>query len=386
MSTLRIGVIGMGNIGRFYADHLKSGKIERCELTAVCSTTPEKLSGYSPVKVFGNAIELMESNFVDAVLIATPHFHHTTLGIAAIKRGLHLLVEKPISAHKADAQKLISAWKKAGPLRPVFATMLQFRIEPKYRKIRDILLSGELGQLVRVNWIVTDWFRTESYYSSGNWRATWAGEGGGVLLNQATHNLDIICWLFGLPDKVMGFCGLGRYHDIEVEDDVTAYMEFAGGATGVFITSTGESPGTNRLEITGTMGKIILEKDKLLFHRNAVSMTEFSRKAESGFARPEVTITEIPFANAQEPALAMIRNFISAVLDGTPLVAPGEEGLPSVELANMMALSSIHEKAIHAPLNARIYKEELEKRIKKSSRKTKKTKARVEDITQSWVR
>ena len=217
------------------------------------------------------------------MLIATPHYQHTTLGICAIENGLHVMVEKPISANKADAERLIAAYKKRKKKKLVFAGMFQMRVEPRYVKIRKMIQDGELGDIVRLNWIITDWFRTEAYYASGGWRATWKGEGGGVLLNQCLHNLDTLQWLCGMPARVRGFCQLGRYHKIEVEDNVTAYMEYANGATGVFITSTGEAPGTNRFEIAGTRGRIVLEKDKLNFIRNEVSMTEFSKTSKVGF-------------------------------------------------------------------------------------------------------
>src|SRR5579872_1308465 len=261
MKKVRLGIIGMGNIGRHHAEYLRAGGVNRCELTAVCSTSPGKLEKYLPLKVYDDGEKLIGSGVVDAVLIATPHYQHTSLGVAALERGLHVMVEKPISAHKADAERLIAAHKKRK--RPVFAGMFQLRIEPRYAKIRKLIQDGELGELARVSWIITDWYRTEAYYLSGGWRATWKGEGGGVLLNQCLHNLDVLQWLCGMPARVRGFCQLGRYHDIEVEDNVTAYLEFAKGATGVFITSTGEAPGTNRFEIAGTRGRMVLENERL---------------------------------------------------------------------------------------------------------------------------
>ncbi|MCZ7640695.1 MAG: Gfo/Idh/MocA family oxidoreductase [Verrucomicrobia bacterium] len=221
-----------------------------------------------------------------------PHYQHTTLGIAALEAGRHVMVEKPISVHKADAERLLAAHQRHP--QPVFAAMFQLRTEPRYLKIRRLIQGGELGALVRVSWIITDWFRTEVYYASGGWRATWKGEGGGVLLNQCPHNLDILQWLCGMPARVRGFCQLGRYHHIEVEDNVTAYLEWASGATGVFITSTGEAPGTNRFELCGTRGKVVLENNRLTFTRNETDMVEFSRDARTGFARPEVWNIDIP--------------------------------------------------------------------------------------------
>src|SRR5436853_5040665 len=256
MNKVRLGIIGMGNMGKFHAEYLLSGQVSRAELTAVCSTSPDKLESYKTkgVQVYDNGERLLASGLIDAVIIATPHYQHTALGIAALEAGLHIMVEKPISAHKADAERLIAAARKQPHL--VFAAMFQLRTEPRYAKIRKLIQNGELGEVVRVNWIITDWYRTEAYYASGGWRATWKGEGGGVLLNQCLHQLDTLQWLLGMPQRVRGFCQIGRYHKIEVEDNVTVYLEWGNGATGVFISSTGETPGTNRFEICGTRGKV----------------------------------------------------------------------------------------------------------------------------------
>ncbi|HWH72199.1 MAG TPA: Gfo/Idh/MocA family oxidoreductase, partial [Candidatus Sulfotelmatobacter sp.] len=224
MTKVRLGIIGLGNIGQHHASYLAAGKISRAELVAVSDALPAKLEKYKPLHVFTDGEQLMRSGLVDAVIIATPHFQHTTLGIAALGLGLHVMVEKPISAHKADAERLIAAHQQHPEA--IFAGMFQLRAEPRYLKIRKLIESGDLGQIVRMSWIMTDWFRTEAYYASGGWRATWKGEGGGVLLNQCLHNLDALQWLLGMPARVRGFCQLGRFHDIEVEDNVSAYWEY----------------------------------------------------------------------------------------------------------------------------------------------------------------
>ena len=334
MNAVRTGIIGMGNIGRHHAGYLLEGKVSRCELTAVCSTSPDKLADFATksVKVFGDATELMRSGLVDAVVIATPHVQHAPLGIAALEAGLHLMVEKPVGAHKADGERLIAAHQK-NP-KSVFGCMFQMRVEPRYEKIRALISSGELGGIVRVNWVNTDWFRSEAYYAGNAWRGSWRDGGGGVLLNQCLHNLDALQWMLGMPSRVRGFCQLGRFHQIEVEDNVTAYLEWPDQATGVFVSSTGEAPGANRLEIVGTRGTLVLENGKLMFARNAADMLEFCRTATTGFSKPESTTEEIPFTNAAAPHAAMMQNFANAILDGEPLIAPGAEGIHSVELAN----------------------------------------------------
>src|SRR5216684_4693081 len=283
MTKVRLGIIGMGNIGQHHQAYLSAGKVSRAELVAVSDAIPGKLDKYRPLKTLSDGEELIRSGLVDAVIIATPHYQHTTLGIAALKQGVHAMVEKPISAHKADAERLIAA-HKSNP-KVIFAGMFQLRAEPRYLKIQKLIQSGELGEVVRMSWIMTDWYRTEAYFASGGWRATWKGEGGGVLLNQCLHNLDVLQWLLGMPRRLQAFCQLGRFHQIEVEDDVTAYLEFANGATGTFVSSTGEAPGTNRLEIVGTRGKLILENNRLLLTRNETDALQFSKESKLGFAK-----------------------------------------------------------------------------------------------------
>jgi predicted dehydrogenase len=384
MTKVRLGIIGMGNIGKYHADYLLNNKVNRCELAAVCSTTPTKLDKYKPLKIFYDGEKLIRSREVDAVLIATPHYSHTTLGLIALQNGIHLMVEKPISAHKADAERLIAAHERNPKV--VFAGMFQLRTEPRYLRIQKLIQSGELGDIVRVSWIITDWYRTEAYYSSGGWRATWKGEGGGVLLNQCLHNLDTLQWLCGMPSKVRGFCQLGRHHDIEVEDNVTAYLEYPNRATGVFITSTGEAPGTNRFEIAGTRGKIVVENDRLSFTRNEVSMTEFSKSAKVGFSKPEIWNVEIPFTNAVLPHAILLQNFIDAILDATPLIAPGADGLYSVELANAMLYSSLIGETVQLPLDGAAYESKLQGLIAGSKHEKKITEISTEDFTQSFRR
>jgi hypothetical protein len=384
MKIVRIGIIGMGNIGKHHAGYLLDGKVDRCQLTAVCSTSPDKLADYAAkgVNVFRDAKELLSSKKVDAVIIATPHYQHTTLGIAAFGAGLHLMVEKPISAHKADAEKLIKAHKKNTKL--VFGGMFQLRVEPRYEKIRALIRGGDLGEIVRVNWVNTDWFRSEAYYVSSAWRATWKGEGGGVLINQCLHNLDVLQWLLGMPVSVRGYCQLGRFHQIEVEDNVTAYLEWSNGATGVFVSSTGEAPGANRFEIVGTRGTLVLENGKLMFTRNAVDMVEFSRTAKIGFSKPEAKTEEVSFANAAAPHAALTQNFVNAILDGELLIAPGHDGIHSVELANAMVFSSLEKKSVELPMSGVAWEKKLNQLITESKLEKKVMFVEASDFASSF--
>ena len=384
MKTVRLGIIGLGNIGQHHFGYLMAGKVSRAELVAVSDAVPAKVEKYKPLKTFTDGEELIRSGLVDAVIIATPHYQHTTLGIAALKQGLHVMVEKPISAHKADAERLIATHKQHP--KQVFAGMFQLRAEPRYLKIERLILDGDLGKIVRMSWIMTDWFRTEAYYASGGWRATWKGEGGGVLLNQCLHNLDVMQWLMGMPARVRGFCQLGRFHDIEVEDNVSAYWEYPNGATGSFASSTGEAPGTNRFEIAGTRGKLLLEADKLSFTRNESDMLEFSRSAKLGFVKPEVWNVEIPFQNAANSHATLMQNFVNAILDGEPLIAPGEEGIHSVELANVILYSSLVDQMVELPMDSAAYEKRLNELIANSKAEKKVVAVSNEDFTKSFRR
>jgi predicted dehydrogenase len=294
------------------------------------------------------------------------------------------MIEKPISAHKADAERLIAERKKHPEL--VFAAMFQLRTENRYVEIKKLISEGQLGEIVRFSWIVTDWFRTEAYYASGGWRATWKGEGGGVLINQCLHQLDMLQWLLGMPSSVRSFVQLGRFHNIEVEDQVTAYLEFPNRATGVFIASTGEAPGTNRFEIAGTMGKLTLENDKLTFVRNAVSMFEQNKTAKLGFQKPEATTIDIPITTQPAQHATLMENFVNAILDGAPLISPGEEGIHSIELANVMLYSGLINETIELPMDSAAYEGKLQQLIAGSKIEKKVAEISSEDFTKSFTR
>jgi predicted dehydrogenase len=383
MDKIRLGIIGFGGMGQAHAKNLLDGKIPRCELVAACDAVEANLKKFPQLRGFATPEELFAANCVDAVLIATPHFAHTTLGIAALNAGLHVLVEKPISVHRADAERLIAAHKNK---KQIFAAMFNQRTDPYYQAIRKLVQGGELGQVRRVQWTITNWFRTQAYYGMGGWRATWAGEGGGVLLNQCPHNLDLFQWIFGMPQRVTGFCSWGRYHDIEVDDDVTAYFEYADGKTATFITSTGEAPGTNRLEIAAESGRLVYEDDKLTWTKNAIPMGEFSRTSPEAFGRPATEIVNVPADGHGEQHIGILKNFTAAILDGATLVSPAEEGIHSVELANSILLSAWSgNRAVAVPIDGAVYERELQKKIATSKPKAKPAVAAVADLSKSVV-
>jgi predicted dehydrogenase len=367
MQKVRLGLIGYGNMGAGHAAQIVHGRIPRLTLTAVAESVPARQPSLSGVKVFAEPAALLKSGLVDAVLIATPHPLHAPLATAALKAGLHVLVEKPFAVHKAEAAA-VAALAKRRP-KQVFGIVFNQRTDPYFRKIRDLVRGGTLGPLRRINWTITNWFRPEAYYRSSPWRATWAGEGGGVLLNQCPHNLDLLQWIAGMPASVRAHCQFGRYHDIEVEDDVSAYFEYSGGAHATFIASTGEAPGTNRLELALDGGRIVYEHDVLQLTRNATPASTFSRTSRELFLAPATTEEKLMGLGHGGQHSEILTNFTAAILDGAPLIAPAGEGLNSLELANAMLLSAWTDRTVELPLDGKVYEKALQRKIGGSRKK-----------------
>lgn len=371
MKQVRLGIIGIGNMGTNHAKSLEEGQVPEIRLTAVADRresrrkwAEENLSG--EVKIYTEATELLSSDVCDAVLIAVPHYQHPELTMAAFDQGKHVLCEKPAGVYTKQVREMNEAAAKSDR---VFAMMFNQRTNCIYRKMHELVTGGELGAIKRVNWIVTDWYRTQSYYDSGSWRATWEGEGGGVLLNQCPHNLDMIQWICGMPGKVQAFCHNGKWHDIEVEDDVTAYLEYPGGATGVFITTTADAPGTNRFEVTLEMGKLVCENNKLMLHKLSENERTFCKTAKGGFDTPECVVTEVETDGLNEQHVGVLKAFAGNILHGTPLVAGGEEGIRGLTLSNAMHLSSWLGRPVTLPFDEDLFMDELNKRRASSRHK-----------------
>lgn len=364
MDTVRLGLVGLGNMGRAHKANILAGKVKGLELVAVCDLAPMLEGVEEGLATYTDASEMIRSGKIDAIHIATPHPFHCALGCEALEAGLHVMMEKPLAVHKEECEKLIAAY---GDKSTVFAAMFNQRTDPVYRKLKDLIDSGELGEIRRVQWNVTDWFRTQEYYASGGWRATWKGEGGGVLLNQCPHNLDLFQWMFGMPEQVHGFCNFGRYHQIEVEDDVSAYFRYPDGKNALFVTSTGEAPGVNRLEVIGEQGMVTLENGKLTFRRNRQGMSAFSDETVSSFAQPEVWEVEIPVAGEAGQHIEILQNFTNAILHSETLISPAVEGIHSVELANAVLYSAWQNDTITLPLDSSAYSAALQERIDNST-------------------
>jgi predicted dehydrogenase len=370
MEKVRIGIIGMGNMGKGHAKYLIDGKVPQAELTAVCDSDPARLEFVANeygdnVKRYEQIDDFLENAPIDGVIIATPHYSHPEIAIKAFRNNLHVLIEKPAGVYTKQVREMNEAAEKSDK---VFGIMYNQRTNPVYQKVRDLIISGELGEIKRTSWVITDWYRTQSYYDSGTWRGTWKGEGGGVLLNQSPHQLDLWQWICGMPRRVRAFCHFGRYHDIEVEDDVTAYVEYENGATGTFITTTGEAPGTNRLEIAGEMGKIVVEGDKIIFWRLRESERAYNSSTARTFGTPECWKCEIPCPGITTGHAGITANWVDAILKGTPLLAPGVEGIRGLELSNAMYLSTWLDDWVEIPVDEDLFYSKLQEMIQKSKK------------------
>lgn len=373
MKKIRLGILGVGNIGRDHVKRVVNGECPEIELAAVCDLKPDRLAyarelAGEALPVFTSAEEMMESGLIDSVLVSVPHYDHPKFAMMAMEKGLHVLIEKPAGVYTKQVMEMNECAKKRDVK---FGIMMNQRTNCIYRKMREIVQSGELGEIRRTNWIITNWYRSQSYYDSGDWRATWSGEGGGVLLNQCPHNLDLWQWICGMPKTVRAHLHYGKWHDIEVEDDVSAYVEYANGATGMFITSTGDCPGTNRFEITLDKGKLIAEGDTLTMWKSEVSEQEFSATNTNPFGSMKFNITKVE-TDGKNPQHAGVMNaFASAILHGTPLVAEGVEGIRGLSLSNAMHLSSFTDTTVDLEnFDHELFYSELMKRVATSRRKT----------------
>jgi predicted dehydrogenase len=370
MSLVKIGVIGIGNMGSSHVQMLTKGQIKGAVLTAVCSSNENRIEWVrshtkGDVKIFKDEDSFFNESEIDAVLIATPHYSHPDLAIKAFAKGKHVLIEKPAGVYSKNVLEMNAAAKTSGK---IFGIMYNQRANPLYKEIREHVLSGHLGNLKRMNWIMTDSYRPQSYYDSSKWRATWKGEGGGVLLNQALHQLDLGQWMTGyMPKAIRAVCSIGKYHDIEVEDEVTAFMEYENGATGVFIASTGEAPGTNRFEIIGDCGKIVVENEKIILHQLTQSEREFNATYTGGFGEPECKMMEIPIKSENANHDIIVQNWIDAISNGTPQISPGEDGVKALDISNAIYLSSWLNETVELPVDAELYHAKLQEKINTST-------------------
>lgn len=386
---LKVGIIGIGNMGGGHAKNrlCKEGVCPDMELVAVADTNPDRLEWAKEtlpetVARFATAQELLDSGLCEGVIIATPHYFHPTYAIECIKRGIHVMVEKPAGVYLKQVREMNEIAAQHPEV--VFGVMFNQRTNHVYRKMRELVKSGKYGEIRRTNWLITDWFRTQFYYDSGSWRATWAGEGGGVLMNQCPHQLDLWQWICGMPTKVLCKAKNGNWHDIEVEDDVTAYVEYENGATGVFITTTGDACGTNRFEIQMDKAKLVVENNKLTVYELKDSATEVIKNAQEAFVAIETNEFEPETDGLNPQHNGVLNAWAAAILRGEPLVADGKEGINGVTIANAMHLSSWLNKEIELPFDEDLHYEELKKRIATSKTKEN-VKAVFSDTSNSFA-
>lgn len=386
MNTVRFGIIGLGNIGLHHAASLANGEVAGASLTAVSDTRVDHARRWaaergSATQVFEQADALMDAGVCDAVIVATPPFLHPPLAIRAFSRGLHVLIEKPAGAYAKHVREMNAAAARSGR---IFGIQFPNRHGLVYRKAKELIAGGELGALQRTQWTSTQWFRTQDYYDSGGWRGTWKGEGGGVLINQCPHHLDLWQWLCGMPVRVRAFCRFGQWHDVEVEDEVTAYVEYPGGGSGLFVCSTGEYPGVNRLEVVGDHGLLTVTEDRHLeFRRTRESVRRYLREYKGGFGHPECGPAEVVLSSPPACNNDNVADFVRAILHGDPLAAPGADGLNSLELSNAMQLSTWLDRTVDIPADEDRYLAILEERIRTSHIRKADT-IRNFDVTASW--
>ena len=382
LKKIRYGIVGVGSQGGFSARYLTGGTTmmgaapTNTELGALCDIDPAKRTMceimYPEVPFFDDYRDMISSGKVDAIVTTVPHYLHTEMAIYALEHGMAVMVEKPAGVY-AKAVREMNECAARHPEVP-FGIMFNQRTNKLYQQLRELVAGGSMGQIRRTNWIINSWWRPDSYYRQSAWRATWGGEGGGVLVNQAPHQLDLFQWICGIPCKVYAKVRYGVGRDIVVDNDVTATLTYPNGATGVFITCTHDIIGTDRLEIDMDGGKIVVEDSKkatvyrLKRFENDINATikqeETSRLFMGGGEGKIYDVEE--FENTDGWGVQhgqVLTNFAAHILDGTPLLAPGSDGINGVNLANAILLSSWLGREVDLPVDEDLYLAELNKRI-----------------------
>lgn len=366
---VRIGLVGLGGMGQGHIGYIN--ELSEAKLAAVSDVNAgvtKEISGKYKVPGFTDYRRLLESKLIDAVLVATPHYLHPEVGIAAMRKGIHCLSEKPIAVSVAKADEFVKTAKKHNV---VFGVMYQLRTLPEIRLARKIIKSKRLGEIRRTCMIEPN-YRSQAYYDSAGWRATWKGEGGGVLVNQAPHGEDLFLLLGGLPSRVTAKTRT-RLHKIETEDEVAALLEYPNGAWGYYYTTTNEVPTTTLMEISGDKGKLLYQNGVLKLYSPKRSIPEFTFSSKDIWAKPEVIEEKLELPQCETGHKEIIRNFCASILSGEKLIASGEEGLWSVEFFNALILSGRKNKPVDIPVDREEYEELLENLKKGSQNKRVKT-------------
>ena len=351
-------------MGQNHAKNIFEGKTSGIELTAVCDTDPNQLAKLHDrpyIKTFDNVTAMLKSGAVDAILVSTPHYDHPIIAMEAFANKIHVMVEKPAGVFTRNVREMNAKAAQSGV---VFGIMYNQRTNPMFRKMHEMVKNGELGELKRNSWLITDWYRPQAYYDAGGWRATWVGEGGGVLINQCPHNLDLWQWICGMPKRVTAFAHNGKWHDIEVEDDVTAYVEYENGATGIFVTTTADCPGTNRFEVMGDKGKLVCENGELVYYKLEMGERAFNKTNREMFASPKAERIVVDCPGEYTMHSGVLTAFANKIQGTGELIAPGEEGIRGLTVSNAIHLSSWLGKTVELPLDEDLFLVELTKRMK----------------------
>ncbi|MEH7374739.1 MULTISPECIES: Gfo/Idh/MocA family protein [Bacillaceae] len=381
MKTVRLGIVGLGAQGGAYAQFISEGKVKNMVIGAICDNDPAKKAvaaeKYPDVPFYDNYIEMLESGEVDAVVTCVPHYLHPEMGIDSLKRNIHALVEKPAGVYTKQVKELNEFAATKPEL--TYAIMFNQRTNPLYQKLKELIDNDVIGKIRRTNWIITTWWRPQGYYDQSEWRATWGGEGGGVLVNQAPHQIDLLQWICGMPKKVYSNVKYGYQRNIAVEDEVTAMFDYGNGATGVFITATHDIIGTDRFEILGDNGKIVVDDSKKITIKRlnkpepemnaTMNMQDVMSIFMGGDTSDIYSTEEIVFESVWGGQhIAVLENFAANIIDGTPLIAPGSDGINGVALANAIHLSSWLGKEVELPIDEEVYLAELNKKIEEENK------------------
>ncbi len=360
--------------------NIQDGKVPNCEIACVCDEKyidPVKFAG---LKAYSSVDEMLKDSDAEAVLVATPSFNHFALAKKALLAGKHVLIEKPIALTSLEAKEIVELAKSLGK---TCGIMLNQRTTPMYARIKELVASGELGKINRASWFMTNWYRPQIYFTSSNWRGTWKGEAGGALINQSIHNIDIFAWVFGMPQKLRAWCKFGKYHNIEVEDEATAYFEFPNDMTATFATATGEFPGTNRLEIAADRGFVVAENDKLTITRFD-SLRDYTLNTKYTFGTPESTTTVETFDGKGEQHSGVLANFAAAVDSGAKFDFDAQQGYNSVCLANAMLMSSWTNSDVDFPFDDAAYAKLLAEKTASSKLREKVDTDFIVEFTKSF--
>jgi len=348
MNPVRFGIVGVtGVIGGTHIRAIR--QTEGAELAAVTDlnlAAAQRVASEARCELLKNFDWLIKRADIDVVCLCTPHALHAEQAIAALKSRKHVLTEKPMAVTVADADKMIAASEKYDRK---LGVVFQYRFRPSVLAARALLQRGQLGQLYRVT-VVHAAFKTQYFYDAAAWRGTWKGGGGGVLINQAPHYLDLLAYLVGMPTRVAAW-NRTLTHRIEVEDTASALMEFPGGAQGFAHFNTVQAPGESRIEIVGDRGTLRIEDNDVRLFQPEIPLRQFAQTDRSHiYAYPRTAEVRVPLASSEATHATVLQDFIDAVRHNRPPACDGQEGRKSLEIGNAMLLSSFSGKPVELPV------------------------------------